>query len=307
MALSYETIRGWRFPPVEHRYGVQDVLLYAATLGLGEDPLDETQLAFLRAPDPRVLPTFAVTLGYPGLWMREPGAGIDWRRMVHAEQRMRLYRELRSTETVTAQHAVTHVTDKGPDKGALVVVRRTLRDVGGAVVAELDQTSFCRGDGGIGAGDTPPAPLPACPDRQPDAELRLRTLPQHALLYRLNGDMNPLHWDPSVAAAAGFERPILHGLCTYGLAARAVMQQAESLGASGDLVRFDVRFSQPVFPGETLWLRLWREGLQEIRFDAIVSEREVRVLSHGIACFEDGPADAGLAASACPSSKEVQV
>jgi len=285
MALSYEKIRGWQFPLVEHRHGVQDVLLYAATLGLGEDPLDEAQLCFLQAQAPRVFPTFAVTVGYPGLWMRNPDAGIDWRRMVHAEQRMRLHRDLLPSEQVAAHHAVTHVTDKGAGKGALVVVRRTLRDAAGAVIAQLDQTSFCRGDGGFGTGDDAPAPLPACPDRVPDAQLVLRTLPQQALLYRLNGDMNPLHADPAVAAAAGFRRPILHGLCTYGMAARAVLQLGARGGTAGRLARFDVRFSQPVFPGESLRVRLWRDTEAQVRFDATVIERDVVVLSHGIAQF----------------------
>jgi len=285
MALSYEQIRGWQFPPLEHRHGVQDVLLYAATLGLGEDPLDEAQLCFLQAQAPRVFPTFAVTVGYPGLWMRDPEAGIDWRRMVHAEQRMRLHRDLLSTEQITAHHSVTHVTDKGPGKGALVVVRRTLTDRSGVAIAELDQTSFCRGDGGFGAGDEAPAPLPACPGRVPDVEYVFKTLPQQALLYRLNGDMNPLHADPAVAASAGFRRPILHGLCTYGIAARAVLQLATRSGPAGRLARFDVRFSQPVFPGESLCVRLWRDAEAQIRFDAIAIERDVVVLSHGIAQF----------------------
>ncbi|QIM72312.1 MaoC family dehydratase [Bordetella trematum] len=290
MAISYETIRRWAFPVIEQRHDVRDVLLYAATLGLGEDPLDARHLRFLQAEAPRVFPTFAVTVGYPGLWMRDPAAGIDWRRMVHAEQRMRLHRELLPAETLTARHEVTHVTDKGAGKGALVVVRRRLTDAAGHEVAELEQTSFCRGDGGFGAGDTPPEALPACPARAPDAQMALRTLPQQALLYRLNGDMNPLHADPAVAAAAGFDRPILHGLCTYGLAARAVMQCFGGQAGAERLARLDVRFSQPVFPGERLRVRLWQEADGLIHFDACALPRNAMVLSHGVARLSAAPA-----------------
>lgn len=290
MAISYETIRRWAFPVIEQRHDVRDVLLYAATLGLGEDPLDARHLRFLQAEAPRVFPTFAVTVGYPGLWMRDPAAGIDWRRMVHAEQRMRLHRELLLAETLTARHEVTHVTDKGAGKGALVVVRRRLTDAAGHEVAELEQTSFCRGDGGFGAGDAPPEALPACPARAPDAQMALRTLPQQALLYRLNGDMNPLHADPAVAAAAGFDRPILHGLCTYGLAARAVMQCFGGQAGADLLARLDVRFSQPVFPGESLRIRLWQEADGLIHFDACALPRNAMVLSHGVARLSAAPA-----------------
>ncbi len=290
MAISYETIRRWEFPVIEQRHDVREVLLYAATLGLGEDPLDARQLRYLQADAPRVFPTFAVTVGYPGLWMRDPAAGIDWRRMVHAEQRMRLHRELLPAETLTARHEVTHVTDKGAGKGALVVVRRRLTDAAGQAVAELEQTSFCRGDGGFGAGDAPPEALPACPARAPDAQTELPTLPQQALLYRLNGDMNPLHADPAVAAAAGFERPILHGLCTYGLAARAVMQCFGEQAGAGRLARLDVRFSQPVFPGERLRVRLWQQADGLIHFDACALPRNVMVLSHGVARLSSAPA-----------------
>lgn len=286
MPLNYATIKGWKFPRTEHTHGVRDVLLYAATLNIGEDPLAFAQLPFLDAEKPRVVPSFAVTLGYPGLWMRDPATGIDWRHMVHAEQRMRLYERLCPAQTLRAEHRVTHVADKGPGRGALVVVRRTLRDSQDTLVAELDQASLCRADGGFGGGDEPPDPLPACPQRPPDLSRTLSTSPQQALLYRLNGDMNPLHSDPEVAAAAGFAGPILHGLCTYGLAARAILETSELQGRRTALTRLDARFSRPVFPGETLRVHFWMANDGLVQFDAWSVERDVAVLTHGVAQFE---------------------
>ena len=290
MPLNYDTLKHWRFEPIEHRYTARDTILYALGIGLGEDPLDAGELRYVYEQDLQAFPTQAVVLAYPGMWMRDPRAGIDYVRVVHGEQRLTLHAPLPPQGTVIGQTRVTHVIDKGADKGALVVAERTLRDADGQSLATLTQTSFCRGDGGFGAGqpsDAPPPALPAAPSRAPDRQARLAIAPRAALIYRLSGDMNPLHADPAVARAAGFDRPILHGLCTYGMAARALVQ-AWGDGDARRLTRLDVRFSAPVFPGETLVFDMWREDAQngpgmELRFTARSAERNVQTLSCGVA------------------------
>jgi acyl dehydratase len=183
---------------------------------------------------------------------------------------------------VIGRGRITHVIDKGADKGALVLSERTLQDPEGNLYVTMNSTTFCRGDGGLSQSDEAPAALQATPDREPDLVCELPTLPQAALIYRLCADNNPLHADLEVAANAGFPRPILHGLCTYGVAARAIVQAACNNDATR-LTQMDTRFSSPVFPGETLVCEMWRDGTEAIRFRAKVKERDIMVLSHGYA------------------------
>ncbi|OZI29963.1 3-alpha,7-alpha,12-alpha-trihydroxy-5-beta-cholest-24-enoyl-CoA hydratase [Bordetella genomosp. 10] len=281
MPLNYDTIKNWHFDEIRHTYTEKDTMLYALGIGLGEDPVDASQLRYVYERDLQAFPTMSVVLGYPGFWMRDPRAGIDWVRLVHGEQRLTLHGTLPAQGTVIARSRITHVIDKGADKGALVVTERTLHGLDGQHLATLAQTSFCRGDGGFGQGDAPPAALPAPPERAPDRQVTLRVSPRAALIYRLSADMNPLHADPEVARKAGFERPILHGLCTYGMAARAVVQ-AWAEGDASRLAQLDVRFSSPVIPGETLAFDMWREG-DEIRYTARSVERNVLTLNCGVA------------------------
>ncbi len=283
MALDYARIKHWAFPEIRQSYAAKDSIFYALGLGLGEDPVDARQLRYVYEDGLKAFPTQAVVLAYPGFWMQNPETGIDWVKVVHGEQRLRLHRPLPAAGTVRARAHVSHVVDKGAGKGALVITERTLvDDATGEALATLAQTTFCRADGGFGQGDTPPELLPAVPERAPDAVREIAILPQAALLYRLNADPNPLHADPAVARAAGFERPILHGLCTYGVAARALLDAFA--GGDGDrLAELNVRFSRPVFPGETLQVRMWREADGRVRFDARIPARDVTVLSHGVA------------------------
>jgi len=281
MPLNYDTIKNWRFDEIRHTYTEKDTMLYALGIGLGEDPVAAGQLRYVYEKDLRAFPTMSVVLGYPGFWMQDPRAGLDWMRLVHGEQRLALHAPLPAHGTVIARHRITHVIDKGADKGALVVNERTLHDEAGTHLATLAQTTFCRGDGGFGQGDAPPAALPAAPTRAPDRQAQLRVSPRAALIYRLSADMNPLHADPEIARKAGFERPILHGLCTYGMAARAIAQ-AWADGDADRLVQLDVRFSSPVYPGETLAFDMWREG-DEIRYTARSVERDIQTLNCGVA------------------------
>lgn len=291
MTINYHHLKSRHFAAVHQTFQPRDAMLYALSLGMGQDPLDTEALRYVYEGVPDgllVLPTLAVVLGYPGFWAREPESGIDWVRLLHGEQRMVVHRPLPAGGAVVGRNRITHVIDKGQGRGAIVVIQRRLEGEAGELYAELSQVTFCRGDGGysqVGDGQPSDEPLPALPatpqDRHADVIDDQPTRPEAALLYRLLADPNPLHADPAVAQAAGFMRPILHGLATYGLACRALLRQC----AGNDPTRLrtlDLRFAAPVYPGETLRTEIWRiDGA--LRFQARVLERDRIVLSHGVA------------------------
>ncbi|HZJ96411.1 MAG TPA: MaoC/PaaZ C-terminal domain-containing protein [Oligella sp.] len=282
MPIDYDLIKNWEFPEIEHTYTEKDTIIYALSLGIGHDPLDTKQLQYIYEKELKAFPTMAVILGYPGLWMTNPKAKINFLKVVHGEQRLTILKPLPKSGTIKAQSRVSHVIDKGVDKGALVIVERSIFDENGTLLAVTEQTTFCRADGGFGQGDESPSALPKPPASSPDAIEEIEIRPDAAVLYRLNADPNPLHIDPEIAKAAGFDKPILHGLCTYGLAAHALVKNYCDYQAE-HLLRFDTRFSSPVFPGETLVVEMWQLNDEEISFQAKVKERDIVVLSNGIA------------------------
>lgn len=280
MAIDPHALLQRKFAPLEHRYTVRDTILYALGVGLGADPLDRGQLRFVYEDGLVALPTLANVLAYPGFWAREGDTGIDWRRLVHAEQSIALHGTLPPEGTVVGRTRVCGLWDKGAGKGALMQQTRELETADGKPLATVTQLTMLRGDGGCGSASAgaPPAPH-ALPERSPDAVCDLPTLPQSALIYRLSGDYNPLHADPEVAAAAGFERPILHGMCTMGLAAHAVLRALLHYDATR-FAAMRVRFTAPVFPGETLRTELWVDGdVVSLRTTAV--GRRVVVLDKG--------------------------
>ena len=280
--MDYQLIKNWSFPEVDQTYSVNDSILYALGIGFGHEPTNPDHLKYVYEQDLQAFPTMAVVLGYPGFWMKDPQAGINWVKLVHGEQRLNIHRPLPTSGRVIGRTRISHVIDKGADKGALVISERTLKDTEGNLLVTISQTTFCRGDGGLSQSDEGPPALQATPERTPDIICAIPTLPQAALIYRLCADNNPLHADPAVAAKAGYPRPILHGLCTYGVAARAIVQAACDNDATR-LTSLHTRFSSPVFPGETLVCEIWREGAEAVRFRAKVAERDIVVLSHGFA------------------------
>ena len=266
MAIDPRRLLERHFAPTEHAYEHHDTKLYALGVGLGSDPLNQGQLRYVYegvdGTSLQALPTMANVLAYPGYWAREPDTGIDWRRLVHAEQQIVLHAPLPAYGRVVGYNRVTALWDKGPAKGALMQQEREIRDAADeTLLATVTQLSLLRGDGGFGEGasaDEPPTPH-QIPDRAPDAVCDLPTLSQAALIYRLSGDLNPLHADPAVAQQAGFERPILHGMATMGVAAHAVL----STVLDYDACRFKamrVRFTAPAIPGDTLRTELWIDG-----------------------------------------------
>ncbi|HTO51142.1 MAG TPA: MaoC/PaaZ C-terminal domain-containing protein [Burkholderiales bacterium] len=291
--LDYAKLKDWTFPEIEHRYTADDAMFYALAVGLGADPVDERQLAFVNdtAPGtPLTLPTMAVILGFPGSWMLDPRTGIDFSMIVHGEELIVLHRPLPAAGTVVSRHRVTRVVDKGAGKGATVTYDKELFDrASGDKLATVTHTTFCRGDGGFsardGLTDASPPPAPKVPERAPDLVYELHTLPQQALLYRLCADRNPLHSEPAVARKAGFDRPILHGLGTYGVAGHALLATCCSYDPAR-LKRLFARFSAPVFPGETIRLEMYRDG-GEIAFRARAKERDKVVLDYGRAQIAD--------------------
>lgn len=281
MAIDYEKLKAWPFPDLEHAYTERDTILYALGLGCGADPMDESDLRFVYEDGLAAFPTLAVVLGYPGFWLKDPTTGVDWRKILHGEQGLTLHAPLPHRGKVIGRTKIIEVVDKG-DKGGLLLSERDVVDAAsGRLLATLRSTTVLRGDGNFG-GPAGPVPQPhALPDRQPDAYLDLATLPQAALIYRLSGDYNPLHADPRVAASAGFKQPILHGLCTYGVAARAVLKLCGNNDPAA-LARFDVRFSSPVYPGETIRTEIWRDA-SAVSFRARVVARDMIVLNNGYA------------------------
>jgi acyl dehydratase len=281
VAIDYKKLMAWPFPDLEHTYAARDTILYALGLGCGSDPTDAQDLRFVYEEGLLALPTLAVVLGYPGFWLKDSETGVDWRKVLHGEQGLVLHAPLPAEGTIIGRTRIIEIFDKG-DKGSLMLSERDVIDkASGKVLATLSATAVLRGDGNFGGPAGPVPPPHALPDREPDACLDLPTLPQAALIYRLSGDYNPLHADPRVAASAGFKRPILHGLCTYGVAARAVLKLCCDNDPAA-LARFDVRFSAPVYPGETIKTEIWRDG-GRISFRARVVERDVVVLNNGLA------------------------
>ncbi|MGE5525859.1 MAG: MaoC/PaaZ C-terminal domain-containing protein [Rhodospirillaceae bacterium] len=282
MPLNYDVLINTKIDGLEHRYTDRDTILYALSVGLGHDPTDERQLRFVYEKSLQALPTMATILAYPWGWLYRPDTGITRGKHVLGAQGVRLYKPVTAAGHVIANLRVANIVDKGPDKGALVFTERDIRDAAsGELICTVTTTMFCRADGGFG-GPAGPVPAPiAIPQRVPDRVCDLPTIPQAALLYRLNGDRNLLHVDPSVAAKAGFRAPILHGLCTFGIAGHAVLQAFCDYDPSR-MKSIDARFSAPVYPGEELRTEMWNTGRQ-IAFRTSSIERNVVVLNHGIA------------------------
>lgn len=278
MPIDRDALLARPFPDIHQTYTTRDTILYALGLGLGADPMDPAQLRYTYEPGLQTLPTMGVVLGSPGFWLQDPTVGADWKRLLHGEQSIEILRPIPPAATIIGRTRVTDVIDKGPGKGALVLSTREITDaMTGDLLCRLTSTTFLRGDGGFG-GPNHPAPAPhAIPDRAPDQTVAWPTLPQAALIYRLSGDPNPLHADPEIARAAGFDRPVLHGLATFGIAGYALTTAIQD---PARIRTIQARFTAPVFPGDTIETDLWHDGAT-ISFRARVPARNVTALNNG--------------------------
>jgi acyl dehydratase len=282
MAIDPDKLLNWKFPDIEHAYTAKDTILYALGLGCGAEAGDADDLEFVYEQGLLALPTMAVVLASPGNWLGSKESTIDYTKVLHGEQYLTLHRPLPASGTVIGRGRIVDLLDKGKDMGAVLYAERTLLDkASGAPIATLTSAAMARGDGGFG-GKSGPQPVPhALPERAPTTHVDIKTYPNSALIYRLSGDWNPLHADPKVAAAGGFKTPILHGLCTYGVAGRAILKACCG-GDPARLKSLQVRFSAPVLPGETIRTEMWPEG-NRVSFRARVVERNVVVLNNGLA------------------------
>jgi acyl dehydratase len=283
--INIRKLLAYPIPTVRQTFTRKDSAFYALSVGLGCDPLDEHQLRFTDPSREQVaLPTVALVLGHPGFWLADPESGVDPSRVVHGEQTIEMMGFLPVEGEVVGETSVVGVVDKGPGKAALLHTRKKLFDVtSGQLLAITSSTTFIREGGGFG-GQTHSVPsfVPLEPvPLKPDHSVTLVTRPEQALYYRLNGDDNPLHADPAVARLSGFSTPILHGLCTFGMACHAVLRVLGDYNPHS-LRSLTGRFSTPVFPGETLRFDIWNDG----SFKVQVVERDVAAITNGHAWFE---------------------
>ncbi len=224
MRSDYTALKNRRFADVRQRYGAADSMLYALGIGMGADPQDLDQLRYVYEPELRAVPTMAVVLGCPGFWMRAPDTGLDWQRILHVEQTLTLHRGLKPSGEVVGKTAIESIVDRR-GKGAFITTRRDIFDADTSEhIASTSSTMLCRSDSISGASGAA-APTENQPrEEAPDFTCVLPSFAQSALIYRLSGDDNPLHADIRVAQQAGFERPILHGLCTFGMVGHAALR-----------------------------------------------------------------------------------
>ena len=281
MPIKYDEVMALKNFGQKYAYTDREVMLYAVGIGMGADPMDEKELSFVNEAgyskrELKVVPTFASVAA----WGAAPGH-IDTNRLmvVDGERDITFHKPMPTAANITADADVIGAYDKGKDKGAVIIRRTVLRDDKGEKLATLIASQFARGDGGFG-GPSEGQPEPhKVPSRAPDQSVDIATAPGQALVYRLCGDRNPLHSDPEFAKRAGFPRPILHGMCTYGLTCRGVLQTYADYDASA-FKQHVARFSAPVYPGETVTMDLWKAG-NVISFEAKVKARNVTVIKNG--------------------------
>jgi acyl dehydratase len=281
MSARYDELMGLKATGQKYAYTDRDVMLYAYGIGLGADPMDEHELAFVNEATYterplRVVPTFASVAA----WGAGPGEmNLDRLLVVDGERDITFHKPLPVAARITADSSVLAVYDKGKDKGVVIRHQTVLRDETGEALATLLASRFARGDGGFGGPALEQPEAHRMPERAPDRSVDIVTRPDQALIYRLCGDRNPLHSDPEFAKKAGFSRPILHGMCTYGITCRGVLQTYADYDPAA-FRQHAVRFSAPVYPGETVTMDLWKDGAV-VSFEARVKARDVTVIKSG--------------------------
>jgi acyl dehydratase len=281
MPINYDELMALKNLDQKFAYGDREVMLYAYSIGMGADPLDENELAFVNeaAATPRplkVVPTFASVAA----WGATPGEmNLNRVMVVDGEREITFHRPLAVAARLIVDSRVLAVFDKGKDKGAVIRHQTLLKNEEGEALATLVASRFARGDGGFG-GTSEGQPEPhQVPSRAPDKSIDIPTRADQALIYRLCGDRNPLHSDPEFARRAGFPKPILHGMCTFGLTCRGILMTYADYDPTA-FRQHAARFSAPVYPGETVTVDLWKDG-NVISFEARVKARNAVVIKSG--------------------------
>jgi acyl dehydratase len=279
MALNYDNLIASSVSDLQLSYGDTETMLYAQSVGFGRDPVDMKELSFVyeQGQPLRTVPSMASVL-VPDMF--PPDLGWDFAHVLHAEQRLTLHRPLPPAADLLVSKRIVDVFDRGPKHGAVILFEadgRLAKD--DTAMFSLGMTVIARGDGGFGGRPGAGPPPHRAPRRDPDLSCDSNTRIDQSLLFRLNGDRNPLHADPRVAESAGFPVPILHGLCTYGIACRAILQTICDYDYT--LINgFDARFSAPVIPGDTIRTNMWQDG-NIVSFQCIALERDAIVLRNG--------------------------
>lgn len=279
MPLDYDKLIATELNDIEHSYGDVETMLYAQSIGFGRNATDPRELAYVYEQGEilRTVPTLASAI-VPDMF--PPDLGWDYKQVLHVEQRLQLYRPIPTTADLLLNKRIVDLFDRGASRGALFLFEvegRLAKD--DSVIFTLGASVMARGDGGFG-GPSGSGPKPhRAPRREPDLSCDTPTRRDQALLFRLNGDRNPLHADPRAAADAGFPVPILHGLCTYGIACKAIIETICDYDHT--LIEgFDTRFSLPVLPGDTITTDMWQDG-NIVSFQCSVRERGEVVLRNG--------------------------
>jgi len=284
MMTSYEQVLAHAQQGRVHAYDTAKLQLYGVGVGLGSDPTDPRQLAFLRDDDPRVLPSFATVAAFDVDFQLQ--LGIDWSKLLHASQSVKLHRQLPSAGELIADTQIEAVYDKPTRNASLLVTSTKLRLAGSeALLGEMRSISLARDFRVAGAPTGAPEALAAPPAHAPDLEALIPTSPQVALIYRLLGGRSLIHFDPEVALAQGFQQPVMHGLSTWGHACHGIVAEVLQYDSTR-MSSFAANFSAPMYPGETLRLRMWLAPGQ-VHFEGYAAERGKKVLGNGVARFSD--------------------
>lgn len=276
MGIQIDRLLAHQFRPQRERYTERDAILYALGVGVGQNPVSSFDLEFLDETRLSVLPTFAVTLASPGMWIRDPQFGIDFDKLVHLEQAATFHAPLPPADEIESNARIVSLHDRGQDRGAILVIEREITSVAMATrYCTLSQTLLLRSDGGFG-GSPAPRVKSVIPDVSPDESFDIEISSRAALIYRLSGDWNPLHLDPAKAREAGFNRPIFQGLGSYGTVGVELCRALNT--APQRISSLACRFASPITPGDRLRIDVWQSEGGYI-FTGNVGER--RVLGEG--------------------------
>ena len=278
MPINYDEIMSMTSENVEISYSDKDSILYSLGVGLGNDPMNMAELKYVYENSQVALPSMATNFQYHSPLLLK--ANINFILVVHGEQKLSFTNPLPVSGDFISNAKVIGCYDKGAGKGAIIEVETTINQKkDNTEICKLVSTTFARGDGGFGGPESPKNEI-FKPEGDPDFVHEIKTKPDQALIFRLSGDYNPLHSDPNFAKTAGFEKPILHGMCTYGIACRSLVESV-CKGDAKRLKKFDCRFSSPVYPGETIVTEMWKND-SKVYYQSKVKERDKIVIKNGV-------------------------